>query len=78
MNKLYRVFLHTYDAEDEFGKPDFNTWDFLVRNVRSEAGAISKARAILVKYHPKSAAVEDKKSANAFEFKFGSSEVIEL
>lgn len=78
MNKLYRVFLHTYDTQDEFGKPDFNTWDFLVRNVRSEDGAIRKARAMLTKYHAKSAEKEDKKSANAYEFKFGQSEVIEL
>lgn len=72
--KLYRVQLWTIGQNhDEDCKHDF-----LVRNARSSAGAIRKALAWVLKYHPESHKIIDHEANYAFELKFNSAEVIEL
>lgn len=67
---LYRVTTHTGEGGDK------REHDFLVRNVRSEAGAIKKAMDFLKKWYPEDyqAALRDPSSVYAF----GSREVVEL
>lgn len=72
--KLYRAQFWT--TAQNYG--DDCKFDFLVRNVRSLAGAERKALAWIKKYHKEDYPHIDHESNYAFELKFNSAEVIEL